>query len=438
MSQRPILFPTRALGILFLGFFSACSGSKSAPSITSQPESVTTVVGRSAELEAGVKGKPTPDLVWQKDGVNISSQTESTCTISDPKLTDAGGYTVYASNSLGSVTSEIATLTVLPVPTLYRPFGIAVDSAKTLYVSDATRHTISKLVPNSDGTVTQSLLAGSDGISGSEDKSGSSASFNSPEGLALDASGNLYVADYGNHTIRKIDTLGAVTTFAGQAEASGTVDGDRLSARFNHPIGLAFNASYSVLYVADSGNHTIRAINIKSQTVSTFAGTAGSPGTSSSMLSSPNGVAVSTSDDVDTLYVTDYGSSTIRKITSSGGISTLAGYAGDTGTANGTGNSARFNQPVGITLHTSGYLLVADAYNHAIRKVSTSGSASTLAGESGVSGNEDESGSEAHFSRPSNICVDSSGIAYVTDYKNGLIRTITTAGVVGTLTSPVE
>jgi len=433
LNKHAILLPA----VISLLSLVACSGtSNSTPSITSQPTSRDTVVGRPVKFKVSVKGHPTPDIVWQKDGVNITSETSSSYVLVYPKTTDAGAYTVYATNDVGSATSNAATLTVYDVPDLERPFGLTTNGSGTFYVTDTNRHTIQKLTTNTDGTITPTPLAGNDGVSGFGNGLSSAASFNSPEGLALDGSGNLYVADYGNHAIRKIDSDGNVTTFAGTGSA-GTTDGAVTSAQFNHPIGLAFNADYSALYVADSGNHTIRKIDMGTlpMVVSTFAGTTGSPGTSASLLSSPNGVAVITSSSIDTLYVTDYGSSTIRKITSSGTISTLAGYSGDTGTSNGSGTGARFYQPVGIAVDLSGNLLVADTYNHGIRKVTTSGVVTTLAGELAVSGNEDESGTSAHFYRPSGLCVDSTGYAYVTDYKNGLIRRISTGGVVATLTT---
>jgi len=434
LSQSPILFPV----ILSLVSLIACGGSSdSAPTITSQPSSATTVVGRPVTFEASAKGTPAPDLVWQKNGVAISSQTDTSYTIAYPKVADAGNYTLYASNTQGNATSDIATLTVLPVPTLDRPFGLVADSAGDLYVSDASRHTISKLTHNTDGTFSQSLLAGSDGIVGSADGTGSAATFNTPESLALDGSGNLYVADYDNHTIRKVTANGTVSTVAGSVGQSGSADGIGTAATFKHPMGLAFDATYTFLYVADSENHTIRRIKMDTLAVSTFAGTPGSSGStdgSAGLFSSPNGLTVDSSGN---LYVADYGNSTIRKVTSAGVVSTLAGTAGVTGTANGTGGSGHFYQPVGITLDASGNLLVADTFNHAIRKVTTAGVVTTLAGYRGVYGNEDDTGSDAYFNRPSNIWVQD-GIAYVTDYRNGLIRTITSAGVVGTITSPIE
>ncbi len=425
-----------AAGVIMATLLTACSGSKSAPTITSQPESLSTVVGRTVEIDMTAKGKPSPDYLWYKDGTAITSQTTDTCTISEAKLSDAGDYTVVVSNSQGSVTSNAATLTVLPVPDILHPFGIAIASDNTLYVSDSVRHTVHKVTSDGTGTV----LAGTLNYSGSTDATGTSAKFYSPQGLALDEAGTyLYVADYDNDTIRRVDTsTGEVTTFAGSAGVAGSLDATGTAARFYHPVGLAFDATYSYLYVSDSGNHTIRRISMSDVSVSTFAGTAGTAGStngSSGLLSSPNSLAVDGSGNV---YVADYGNSVIRKITSTGILSTLAGDAGDTGTADGTGTSAHFYWPVGLAINASGDLLVADTHNHAVRKITTAGVVTTFAGTKGSSGNEDDTGTDAYFYLPMCICVDSTGVAYVTDYGNSLIRTISTAKVVGTVTSPVD
>lgn len=420
-----------------LALLTACSGGvfgsgskHSAPSISSHPTDFTTVVGRRAKFTASASGKPSPSVVWQLAGVDITSQKTTTCTISSAKLSDAGQYTLYAYNDYGTATSHAATLTVLDVPAMTAPFGVAVDSSNNLYVSDSSQHAIYKIT-YSAGTYTRSVLAGTEGTAGS-----SSTLFNTPQGLAVDSSGTyLYVADTGNHAIRRIElSSGTVTTLAGTLGTSGSTDETGTSALFKSPVGVALDSAATHLYVADTGNHTIRRIALSTTAVTTFAGTAGTPGStngSSGLFSSPNGVAVASDD---TVYVADYGNSTIRKIASDGSVSLLAGYAGDTGTSNGTGTGARFYQPVSLALDASGNLLVADTFNHTIRKVTTAGAVTTLAGEATVPQNEDETGTAAHFNMPMGICVNGSGYAYVADSQNKLIRRVSSTGVVATVT----
>ena len=429
-THLPALLCTPALALL-----TACSGGifgsddkNTAPYITTQPTDFTTVVGRRAKFTAAAGGKPTPSVVWQKDGVDITSQKTTTCTISSPKLTDAGQYALYASNDYGSATSNTATLTVLDVPALTAPFGIAVDGSGNLYVSDPTQHAI-YTVTYSGGTYTRSVLAGTEGSAGA-----SGSLLNTPQGLAVDSTGTyLYVADTGNHAIRRITIAsGTVETLAGTLGSSGSADGTGTSALFKSPAGVAVDGTY--LYVADTGNHTIRRITLADAGVTTFAGTAGTPGSSngsSGLFSSPNGVAVASDG---TLYVTDYGNSTIRRITTDGTVSLLAGYTGESGTANGTGTGARFYQPVSLALDASGNLLVTDTFNHTLRRVTGAGVVTTLAGEATVPENEDETGTAAHFNLPMGVCADSSGYAYVADSQNRLIRRVSSTGVVATVT----
>jgi len=412
----------------------ACGGgSNSVPSISTQPTSVTTVVGRSAEFTVSASGRPTPTYLWRHDGEDLTSQITSTCTISGTKLTDAGEYTVVVTNTQGSATSAAATLTVKDVPNLSRPFGLAVDGS-SLYVSDSLTHMVYMI----DATTgAQTALAGTYNWPGSQDGTGTDATFSSPQGLALDGSGNLYVADYGNHTIRKIViATKAVTTLAGSPGEYGTDNAAGTSARFKFPVGLAFDGTSS-LYVGDSGNHAIRKIDLSNKEVSTFAGTAGTSGSSDGTpgsFSSPNGVTVDASGNV---YVADYGNSTIRKITSLGAVSRLAGVTGTPGTSNGTGSDAHFYWPSGICLDASGNLLVADTYNHAIRKVTTAGAVTTLAGSIGTSGNVDTATDVTpYFNMPTGVAVNSAGLAYVTDFHNGLIRKVTSTGVVSTVIVP--
>ncbi len=311
----------------------------------------------------------------------------------------------------------------------YYPTGVAMDSAGNVYVADTSNHTIRKVTPS--GVV--STLAGLAGSHGSADGTGSAARFYYPNGVAVDSTGNVYVADTGNHTIRKITPSGVVSTLAGLAFIKGIADGTGSAARFNDPSGVAVDSAGSV-YVADSGSDTIRKVT-SAGVGSTLAGLAFGLGSvdgtgSDARFYSPNGVAV---DGAGNVYVTDTGNHTIRKITPSGVVSTLAGLAYNSGSADGTGSAARFNDPSGVAVDSAGNVYVADTSNHTIRKITPSGVVSTLAGLAFNSGSADGTGSAARFNDPSGVAVDSAGNVYVADSGNYTIRKITSARVVSTL-----
>ncbi|MEA3210598.1 MAG: hypothetical protein QOE70_3655 [Chthoniobacter sp.] len=365
----------------------------------------------------------------------------------------------------------------------WRPAGVAVDANGNVYVSDLFNHTIRKI--SAEGVVT--TLAGTAGVKDSADGAASAARFHDPEGLAADANGNLYVADAGNATIRRISPAGVVTTLAGNAAGSaggtgeagplptggvavdaangsvyvadqdrhtifkittagivttlagsaqgrwGSVDGTGNAARFGDPYGVVVDANGSV-YVADTHNHTIRKISAAG-VVTTLAGSAGNDGSAdgtggAAQFYAVNGVAV---DANGTVYVADGGNSTIRKISAAGVVTTLAGTAGKFGSADGPGGAAQSNAPFGVAVDAKGSVYVADTHNHTIRKISAAGVVTTLAGKAGSSGSADGTGSAARFDTPIGVAVDTSGTVYVADGRNSTIRKISAAGEVTTL-----
>ncbi len=296
--------------------------------------------------------------------------------------------------------------------------GVAVDRDGNVYVADLDNHTIRKVT--SAGVVT--TLAGSAGQSGSTDGTGSAARFNGPHGVAVDDAGNVYVSELANHTIRKVTSVGVVSTLAGSAGLSGSTDGAGSAARFNSPRSVAVDGSGDV-YVADSGNHTIRKVT-SAGVVSTLAGSAGISGSTNgtggaARFDYPSSVAV---DGARNVYVAEANNNTIRKVTSSGVVTTLAGLAGSSGSANGTGSSARFNFPFGVAVDRDGNVYVADYFNHTIRKVTSAGVVTTQGGLAGTSGSADGAGSAARFQYPRGMAVDGVGNIYVADAANSTIR----------------
>jgi sugar lactone lactonase YvrE len=311
------------------------------------------------------------------------------------------------------------------------PNGVAVDASGNAYVADTRNHTIRKITPG--GVVT--TWAGSAGNAGSADGTGSAARFHGPHGVAVDASGTVYVADSGNSTIRKINPGGVVTTWAGSAGNPGSDNGTGSAARFNTPTGVGVDASGNV-YVADTCNQTIRKVT-PGGVVTTWASSAGNwnwgsnDGTGSvAKFWTPIGVAVDASRNV---YVADTYNDTIRKITPDRVVTTLAGLVGHSGSADGTGSATRFHHPQGVAVDASGTVYVADTRNDTIRKITPGGAVTTLAGLAGHSGSADGTGSATRFLYPSGVAVDASGTVYVADCGNHAIRKITPDGVVTTL-----
>jgi len=260
------------------------------------------------------------------------------------------------------------------------PFGVAVDASENVYVTDAEAATIRKITP--DGVVT--TLAGSPGVTGTSDGTGPAARFNMPAGIAVDVSGNIYVADALNNTIRKITPSGIVATLAGNPAASGSADGVGIAARFNRPDGVAVDSNGN-LFVADLQNNTIRKV-APDGTVSTYAGVAGAAGftdgtSNVAQFNNPTGVAL---DAYGNLYVTDNGNNTIREVTVEGTVLTLGGFPGVSGMIDGMGNDARFNSPVGLTSDANGTLYITDQNNSRVAKgipLQVTGSATVVNGK---------------------------------------------------------
>ena len=284
----------------------------------------------------------------------------------------------------------------------FSPRGIAIGSNGNLYVADLYNHRIRKITPT--GVV--STIAGSS--AGYADGEGTVAKFNRPYGIAVDSSDNLYVADNKNHKIRKITPTGMVSTIAGTS--GGYADGPGTTvAKFNMPRGVTVDSSGTV-YVTDTGNNRVCRITPTGlvQTITNY---------SNGITYRPDGIAI---DSNGNLYVADDANNIICKITPTGVVSTIAGSSA--GYADGQGTNASFLNPVGIAVDSSDNLYVADVLNNRIRKITSTGVVSTIAGSS--QGYTDGQGTVAKFNNPSGIAVDSSGNLYVADSDNHRIRKV--------------
>lgn len=302
------------------------------------------------------------------------------------------------------------------------PRGITTDGTN-LYVSDTDNHTIRKIVI-ATGVVT--TLAGTAGAFGSIDGTGTAARFNGPYGITTDGI-DLYVTDLGNSVIRKVViATGVVTTFAGTAGANGTADGTGAAARFNFP--GAITTDNTNLYIGDTSNHTIRKIVIATGVVTTLAGTAGLFGSTdgagaAARFNFPNGITT----DGTNLYVSELMNGTVRTIgIATGTVTTLAGTALSSGTANGIGAAARFTIPGPSGPTTDGTnLFVSDTSNHTIRKiVIATGVVTRPAGLSTLPGSVDSPiPGLATFNLPRQLTTDGNAV-FVADYGNHTIRRI--------------
>jgi sugar lactone lactonase YvrE len=298
------------------------------------------------------------------------------------------------------------------------PSQIAIDQDDNLFLADTANHTIRKITPA--GVVT--TVAGLAGSSGSADGTGSNARFNSPIGVAVDAAGNLFIGDSDNSTIRKITPGGVVTTFAGMAGMTGSTDGVGAAARFNGPRGLAIDANGNI-YVCDTFNNTIRKIT-PSATVTTLAGMAGVFGSadgtgSAARFNRPRSIAFGTGSN---LFVTDTANDLIRRVTTAGVVTTTAGAAEMSGSTDGTVFAARFFGPIGLGVSDDGSIFISDTVNDTIRKISSTGVVTTLGGVPLTSGSADGVGMNARFSSPQSAALDSANRLFVSDTGNNTIR----------------
>lgn len=461
---------TNSSGSSVQSFVLNVSMAQAAASISTHPASVSANLGATITFTASATGTPTPTLRWRRqpngtfgfvdlfDDGTYSGTTTGTLTINSVTAGMSGDqFALVATNivdgTTNTATTNTATLTVNIGTTISTfagspgfsgnndgtgtnarfstPAGIAVDSSGNFYVADSANHVIRKV--SSSGVVT--TLAGTAGSAGSTDGLGSAARFNGPSAITVSSLGTVYVADTYNHLIRAITADGSVTTVAGLAFTTGSADGTGSAARFSFPAGITIDSSLTI-YVADSNNHTIRRIS-NGNVVTTVAGTAGTPGDangngSGARFRFPNGL-VSTGG---VLYVADSYNHTVRRVTSTGDVTTFAGSPGLAGSLDGNGLAARFNQPLGLAADSSGNLFVADTYSNTIRKISTGGDVTTIAGSPGVIGTTDGSGGNARFNQPFSLVVDSNSNLYILDTRNHAIRRSGTTSAPAITTQP--
>lgn len=294
--------------------------------------------------------------------------------------------------------------------------GVCANSTGIIYVADSGNNRIRKIDTENNNMV--STFVGS-GVEGYADGVGINAVFAAPNGICIDTQGNLYVTDFWNYKIRKITPAGVVTTLAGSTQ--GFADGSGSAAKFGYLESICIDIVGN-LYVADAGNHKIRKIT-PAGNVTTVAGTTAGYLDGAAFVAKfdyPQGICIDTSNN---LYVCEAFGAKIRKITPTGTVSTIAGSSA--GFVNGQGTVAKFFYPTGISVDALGNFFVTDSGNHQIRKITSTGLVSTFTGST-VSGYLDGDINTALFCSPQGIMITGDNTIYVTQScGNPTIRKIT-------------
>ena len=344
------------------------------------------------------------------------------------KVSRSGTITTFAGTGKAGFTGDGGPATSAQLDA----YGVAVDGQGNVYIAGSESHRVRKVGPG--GTIRTFAGTGKAGSSGGGGPA-VAAQLNFPYGVAADAHGNVYIADYGNRRVRKVGPGGTITTFAGTDNEGFSGDGGKATSARLTPNGVAVDGQGNV-YIADYTTRTSRVRKVsRSGTITTFAGT-GKPGFSvdggpatSAQLRTPDGVAV---DGKGNVYIADSEDQRVRKVSPGGTITTIAGtgewgFSGDGGPA----TSARLYNPYGVAVDRKGNVYIADSEDQRVRKVSRSGTITTFAGtgKPGFSGDGGPATS-AKLSWPHGVAVDGKGNVYIADRRR--VRKVSASGTITT------
>ena len=316
---------------------------------------------------------------------------------------------------------------------LSNPWGIVVDKAGTIYFADSDNNRIRTI--DASGRIATKAGSGTAGFAGDGGPS-AGARVSAPAGLAIDAVGNIYIADAGNNRVRKIDATGVITTVAGTGAAGSSGDGGQATlASLNDPLGVAIDAAGN-LYIADESNNRIRRVDVTG-VITTFAGTgvAGFSGdggqATKATLNFPRAVAV---DGSGSLYIADTRSLRVRKVSADGVITTYAGngqrgFTGDGGAA----TQAFMKAPHGLAFDAAGNLLIVDYGNNVIRRVDAKGIITRVVGSTIQAGGDGGAATAAQLSNPRSVALDGKGNIYISDFNNNCVWKVNAQGIITTL-----
>ncbi|MGA2788380.1 MAG: immunoglobulin domain-containing protein [Verrucomicrobiota bacterium] len=417
------------------------------PSISAQPTNQTVLVNGTATFNVIATGSSPLNYQWSFNGTNLDGATNALLTLMDVNTNNTGSYFVVVTNLSGSVTSSMATLTLVFPPTItVQPTCQTVLSGSNVTLSITVTGTgpfYYQWYLNGVGCFPYPIVAGT-GVQGCSGDNGpaTNAMLAQPSGLAVDSAGNLYITDYLNNRIRRVDTNGIITTVAGNGSAGFLGDGyQATNASLWYPNSVKVD-SFGNLYIADTWNECIRKVDTNG-IITTIAGN-GSQGFSgdgglatNATFLWPTDVAV---DSLGNLYIADWYNNRIRKVDTNGIINTVAGngnvsYSGD----GGPGTNASLASPLGVAVDVIGNLYIADRDNNRIRKVDSNGIISTVAGN-GVLGlpGIGVAATNTSLACPTSIAVDAIGNLYIAGYTNYCIFRVDTNGIIAAVPAAVH
>jgi hypothetical protein len=413
------------------------------PSITTQPATVAVSPGATATFAVGVSGDAPLSYQWQFDGTNVGGATNASLTLTGVTLSNVGSYTVVVTNVFGRAASDAAELIVQASPPaiVLQPVNHSGPPGGNASLSVAVTgfgpfsYQWQRNGVNLTNIITTVAGNGNDGSSGDGGAATNAAFY--AGGVAVDGSGNLFIADSVNDRVRKVAANGMITTVAGNGTSGhGGDGGPATNASLFNPSALAVDALGN-LFIADSANQCIRQVGTNGL-ITTVAGNGsegyggdGGPATNAS-LSYPGGVAV---DALGNLFIADENNNRIRQVGTNGLMATVAGngtngYFGDGGPA----TNASLANPAGVAVDLPGNLFIADGGNKRIRKLGTNGFITTVAG-SGAAGYYGDGGpaTNAFMESPTAAAVDPMGRLLIADAENHRIRVVDAAGIITTL-----